>query len=54
MLTRDMKCGEIITEDCVMAKRPGTGISPKDMEIVMGRAVKMDLPEDTVLTWDMI
>lgn len=54
VLTRDMKCGEILTEDCVMAKRPGTGISPKDMEIVMGRAVKMDLPEDTVLTWDMI
>lgn len=54
VLTRDMKKGEVITEMDVMAKRPGTGISPKYIDIVLGRAVKEDLSEDTVLTWDMV
>ena len=54
VLTRDMKAGEIIEERDLMAKRPGTGISPKFTEAVIGKAVKMDLNEDTVLTWKMI
>ncbi|MFK2242877.1 SAF domain-containing protein [Bacteroides fragilis] len=35
-------------------KRPGTGIAPKYLDIVIGKQVKKDLLEDTVLTWDMI
>lgn len=54
VLTRDMKAGEIIAEEDIMAKRPGTGISPKYSDIVIGRKVKTDLPEDTILTWDMV
>lgn len=54
VLTRDMKKGDIITENDIMPKRPGTGISPKYSDIVIGRAVKLDLDEDTILTWDMI
>lgn len=54
VLTRDMKAGEIIREEDLMPKRPGKGISPAYADIVVGRAVKMDLPEDTILTWDMV
>ena len=54
VLTRDMKVGEVITEKDIMAKRPGTGIGPKYTDIVVGRPVKQDLKEDTVLTWDMV
>ena len=54
VLTRNMKAGEIIKETDLMPKRPGTGISPKFADIVIGRAVKKDLDEDTILTWDMI
>lgn len=54
VLTRDMKAGEIISAQDVMAKRPGTGISPQFVDIVIGRAVRKDVSEDTVLTWDMI
>lgn len=54
VLTRDMKAGEVITEKDIMAKRPGTGIGPKFTDIVIGRTVKKDLPEDTVLTWEMV
>ena len=54
VLTRDMKRGEIIKATDLMAKRPGTGISPDKQDIVIGRAVKMDLAEDTILTWEMV
>ena len=49
-----MKAGEIISESDIMPKRPGTGISPQFSDIVIGRALKMDLEEDTILTWDVI
>lgn len=54
VLTRDMKAGEVIKESDLMPKRPGTGISPKFADIVIGRSVKEDLKEDTILTWDMV
>lgn len=54
VLTRDMKAGEILRDTDLMAKRPGTGISPKYADIVIGRAVTRDLAEDTTLTWDMV
>ena len=54
VLTRDLKQGETIQESDLMPKRPGTGISPEYAGIVVGRTVKCDLAEDTILTWDMI
>ncbi|HBI63453.1 MAG TPA: acetylneuraminic acid synthetase, partial [Lachnospiraceae bacterium] len=54
VLTRAMKAGQVVTENDLICKRPGTGISPTEKDIVIGRSVKMDLEEDTVLTWDMV
>lgn len=54
VLVRDMKKGEVIRKEDLIAKRPGTGISPADAEIVIGRKLIEDQPEDTVLTWKMI
>lgn len=54
VLTRDMKEGEVIRQEDIMPKRPGTGISPVYTDIVIGRKVKSDLKEDTILTWDMV
>ena len=54
VLTRDMKAGEIIKQEDLMPKRPGTGISPKFTDIVIGKKVNQDLKEDTILTWDMM
>lgn len=54
VLTRDMNKGEIITEQDIMPKRPGTGISPNYADVVLGRSVTRDLEEDTILKWDMI
>lgn len=54
VLTRDIKAGEIIAKEDIMAKRPGIGISPVYTDIVVGRKAIKDLKEDTILTWDMV
>lgn len=54
VITRDLKKGEVITENDLMAKRPGTGIPPEFTDIVIGRKVVKDLNEDTILQWEMI
>ena len=54
VLTRDMYTGEVIGVDDLMPKRPGTGIAPAFVDVIIGRTVKMDLAEDTVLTWNMV
>ena len=46
--------GTPITRDMLTFKRPGTGIYPKHVEVVVGRTAKVDIPEDTVLEWSMI
>jgi sialic acid synthase SpsE len=35
-------------------KRPGTGIDPRQMDVVVGRMARVDIPEDTTLTWEMV
>lgn len=54
VLTHDMKAGDVVTEKDLIAKRPGTGISPKYMEIVVGKKLKNDMKEDSILNWENI
>ena len=54
VLTHDMKAGQILTEKDLIAKRPGTGVSPKYMDIVLGRALRNDVKEDDILKWENI
>lgn len=43
---RAIKCGEILTEDNIAAKRPGGGISPMEWEKVIGTLAKKDFEKD--------
>jgi N-acetylneuraminate synthase len=52
VLTRNLKSGQKITQEDLVAKRPGTGISPMSWDDVIGKSVIRDLPEDHILTWD--
>ncbi len=46
---RPIKKGEIITEADIDYKRPGTGISPKYYEFVIGKEAKRDLEFDEII-----
>ena len=51
---RDIKKGEKITEKDLTFKRPGTGIYPSEIDNVIGRVACVDIPEDTLLDFDML
>jgi sialic acid synthase SpsE len=46
--------GAAITRAMLTYKRPGTGISPRFLEMVVGRIARVEIPEDTTLTWEMV
>jgi sialic acid synthase SpsE len=46
--------GTTITREHLTVKRPGYGISPKDIDLVVGRVAKADIEDDDILTWDML
>lgn len=46
--------GKIIEGSDLIIKRPGYGISPKFLNIVIGRSAKKDIDEDDIITWDLI
>ena len=46
--------GTKIKKDMLIIKRPGYGIKPKFMDIVVGREAKGDIREDEWVTWDMV
>jgi sialic acid synthase SpsE len=46
--------GTRLTREMLTYKRPGTGISPRFFEMVVGRVARVDIPEDTTLTWEML
>lgn len=50
---KEIKSGEEITEDKLTYKRPGTGISPTQLDTVLGKKAKIDIKEDDVLSYDM-
>jgi pseudaminic acid synthase len=40
---KDMKAGDVITENCVRSVRPGFGLPPKFMHQILGRALSRDV-----------
>jgi sialic acid synthase SpsE len=48
---RDIEAGATITEDDLTWKRPGTGISPRLIDDVLGRRARRAIRSDTVLDW---
>lgn len=48
----DLHAGEILTEDMIVIKRPGTGISPVELDSALGRKLKHDMPCDSIITWE--
>lgn len=45
--------GDVITEKMLTFKRPGTGIPPYNINIILGKKAKKDIKEDTILQEEM-
>ena len=49
-LKNDIMAGHILTENDLEMKRPGDGISPMEIDNIIGRKVKLNLPSEHKLT----
>jgi N-acetylneuraminate synthase len=47
-----ISCGEILTREKIKIKRPGTGLSPEFLNIVLGMEVKREISADNPLSWE--
>lgn len=52
--TTDIDQGEEITREKLAVKRPGTGISPTQLDVVVGREAQKRISTDDILTWDLV
>lgn len=51
---KDLKAGDVITEDTVRSVRPGFGLPTKYLEVVLGKVVTRDTKRGTALDWKLI
>ena len=51
-LSHDLPAGHILTENNLTMKRPGSGISPMQTDVLVGRQLTRDLPADYMLAWE--
>ena len=49
-----IKQGESISEEMLIEKRPATGISPMDIDKVVGKIVIKDIEKDEVLKYEYL
>ncbi len=54
VLTRDVEKGAKLSREDITFKRPGTGISPKYAEAIIGRVIQDDVSADSLLTWESL
>lgn len=53
-VVKDMKAGEVLTQENVRAIRPGLGLPTKYLDVVLGKSVLMDVTRGTALGWALL
>jgi len=51
---KDLKAGDVITEDCVRSVRPGYGVAPKYLDRVIGQVVGCEITANTPVSEDVL
>jgi len=53
-IAKDMKEGEVMSNENLRVVRPGMGLSPKYYETLLGKKVNRDLKKGTAVSWDIL
>ena len=51
---KDIRMGEIISDENIRRIRPGFGLAPKHYEEILGRKAKDDIEAGTPISWDLM
>ena len=52
-VARDMKAGEAMTLENLRCVRPGKGLAPKFLEVLLGKKVNRDVAKGTPVSWEL-
>ena len=50
----DLGAGDELTRENLRAIRPGNGLSPKHLQVLLGKRVNRAVPRGTAMSWDLI
>lgn len=53
-IVRDVRAGEVLTQDNVRSIRPGYGLPPKHLDAVLGRRAACAIARGTALAWNLV
>lgn len=53
-VVRDLSPGDVLTADALRSVRPGYGLAPKHWDGVIGRRLRVAVPAQTALRWEML
>ena len=53
-IVKDMLAGEVLDENNMRAIRPGSGLSPKYLETILGKRVRSDTKRGTAVDWTLL
>jgi len=51
---QNVRRGELLTAENVRAIRPGLGLPPKYLDVILGRRATTDIVRGTAVRWDII
>jgi sialic acid synthase SpsE len=51
---RSIRAGAVIGEADLVIRRPADGLHPHDFDRIVGRVARKDIPENTLIAWDMV
>ncbi|MBZ0159607.1 MAG: pseudaminic acid synthase [bacterium] len=53
-VVQDLKAGDVLTRENVRAIRPGLGLPPKYLELILGRNASRDVKAGTPMAWEVL
>lgn len=53
-VAKDIKAGEVFTEEIVRSVRPGVGLHPKYLRDILGKRARFDIKAGTPLSWELV
>ena len=53
-VVKDLKAGDVLTNDNLRAIRPGLGLATKYLNVVLGKSILKDISRGTALTWELL
>ena len=53
-IVQDLQIGDVLTAENIRAIRPGLGLPPKYLDILLGRRVATPIQKGTPLRWELL